>query len=186
MHCLQTTWVCGYILENFEYSIEQAMNYTSNIIINGDLNVDLLRENNKLLEIITVHVRILKFRIITSYQIISPEAKFKSYLGFTQISCDVYTRTPPPKTITRNGALLDPILVSNLDIVIDSEVISVNRDISDHDATLINIQIPCLLKRSYMRKIPSKLVRIKNLATKILNIITCVVRNFFSERNIKP
>jgi hypothetical protein len=27
--------------ENFEYSIEQAMNYTSNIIINGDLNVDL-------------------------------------------------------------------------------------------------------------------------------------------------
>jgi hypothetical protein len=35
--------------------------------------------------------------IITSYQIISPEAKFRSYLGFTQISCDVYTRTPPPK-----------------------------------------------------------------------------------------
>jgi hypothetical protein len=42
-------------------------------------------------------IRILKFGIITSYQIISPEAKFKSYLGFTQISCDVYTRTPPPK-----------------------------------------------------------------------------------------
>jgi hypothetical protein len=41
------------------------------------------------------------------------------------------------KEPTRNGALLDPILVSNLDIVIDSEVISVNRDISDHDATLI-------------------------------------------------
>jgi hypothetical protein len=40
--------------ENFEYSIEQAMNYTSNIIINGDLNVDLLRENNnKLLETIS-------------------------------------------------------------------------------------------------------------------------------------
>jgi hypothetical protein len=40
--------------ENFEYSIEQAMNYTSNIIINGDLDVDLLHENNnKLLEIIS-------------------------------------------------------------------------------------------------------------------------------------
>ena len=35
--------------ENFEYSIEQAMNYTSNISINGDLNVDLLRENNNIL-----------------------------------------------------------------------------------------------------------------------------------------
>ena len=87
--------------ENFEYSIEQAMNYTSNIIINGDLNVDLLRENNnKLLEII-------------------------SEFNLTNVI----------KEPTRNGALLDPILVSNLDIVIDSEVISVNRDISDHDAT---------------------------------------------------
>ena len=105
--------------ENFEYSIEQAMNYTSNIIINGDLNVDLLRENNnKLLEIIS------EFNI-----------------------------TNVIKEPTRNGALLDPIIVSNLDIVIDSEVISVNRDISDHDATLINIKIPCLPKRSYMRKV---------------------------------
>ena len=43
--------------------------------------------------------------------------------------------------------------MSNLDIVTDSEVISVNRDIRDHDATLINIKIPCLLKRSYMRKV---------------------------------
>jgi hypothetical protein len=44
------------------------------------------------------------------------------------------------KEPTRNGALLEPILISNLDIVIDSEVINVNRDISDHDATLINIK----------------------------------------------
>ena len=81
------------------------MNYTSNIIINGDLNVDLLRENNKLLEII-------------------------SEFNLTNVI----------KEPTRNGALLDPILVFNLDIVIDSEVISVNRDISDHDAILINIK----------------------------------------------
>jgi hypothetical protein len=68
--------------ENFEYSIEQAMNYTSNIIINGDLNVDLLRENNnKLLEIISA-----------------------------------FNLTNVIKEPTRNGALLDPFLVSNLDI----------------------------------------------------------------------
>jgi hypothetical protein len=80
--------------ENF--SIEQAMNYTPNIIINGDLNVDLLREsNNKLSEII-------------------------SEFNLTNVI----------KEPTRNGALLDPILVSNLNIVIDSEVISVNRDIT--------------------------------------------------------
>ena len=80
--------------ENFEYSIEQAMNYTSKIIINGDLNVDLLRENNKSLEII-------------------------SEFNLTNVI----------KEPTMNGALLDPILVSNLDIVIDSDVISVNRDV---------------------------------------------------------
>ena len=92
--------------KNFEYSIEQAMNYISNIIINGDLNVDLLREkNNKLLEII-------------------------SEFNLTNVI----------KEPTRNGA---PIIVSNLDIVMDSEVISGNRDISDHDATLINIK--CLV-----------------------------------------
>ena len=92
--------------KNFEYSIEQAMNYISNIIINGDLNVDLLREkNNKLLEII-------------------------SEFNLTNVI----------KEPTRNGA---PIIVSNLDIVMDSEVFSGNRDISDHDATLINIK--CLV-----------------------------------------
>ena len=72
------------------------MNYTPNIIINGDLNVDLLREsNNKLSEII-------------------------SEFNLTNVI----------KEPTRNGALLGPILVSNLNIVIDSEVISVNRDIT--------------------------------------------------------
>ena len=59
------------------------MNYTSNIIINGDLNVDLLRENNnKLLEIISA-----------------------------------FNLTNVIKEPTRNGALLDPFLVSNLDII---------------------------------------------------------------------
>jgi hypothetical protein len=81
------------------------MNYTSNIIINGDLNIDSLREtSSKLSEII-------------------------SEFNLTNVI----------KESTRNGSLLDPILVSNLDIVIDSEVVSVNRDITDRDATLINI-----------------------------------------------
>ena len=51
------------------------------------------------------------------------------------------------------GALLDPILVSNLDIVIDSEVINVDRQISDHDATNIDIKFPFPLKTVYTRKI---------------------------------
>ena len=38
---------------------------------------------------------------------------------------------------TRMCALLDPVIVSNIDIVVDSEVIGVDRSISDHNATMI-------------------------------------------------
>ena len=51
------------------------------------------------------------------------------------------------------GAFLDPILISNTNIHIDSQVIDINRDISDHNATLVNIKIPCFIKKSYMRKV---------------------------------
>ena len=47
---------------------------------------------------------------------------------------------------TRMGALLDPVIVS--DIVVDSEVIGVDRSISDHNATMINIKIPYSIKKN--------------------------------------
>ena len=50
-------------------------------------------------------------------------------------------------------ALLDPVIVANINIVVDSEVIGVDRSISDHNATLINIKIPYSIKRTYMRKV---------------------------------
>ena len=103
----------------FEYSIEQALNYTDNIIINGDLNIDLLKENRgRLNEIISL----FNLRNVI-------------------------------KEPTRFGALLDPILVSNDNICIDSQVIEIDREISDHDATVINIKIPCLIKNSFLKKV---------------------------------
>jgi hypothetical protein len=54
---------------------------------------------------------------------------------------------------TRMGALLDPVIVSNIDIVVDSEVIGVDRSIRDHNATLINIKISYSIKITYMRKV---------------------------------
>ena len=42
------------------------------------------------------------------------------------------------------GALLDPVIVSNIDIVVDSEVIGVDRCISDHNATMINIKMSAI------------------------------------------
>ena len=54
---------------------------------------------------------------------------------------------------TRMDAILDPVIVSNIDIVVDSEVIGVDRSISDHNATLINIKISYSIKITYMRKV---------------------------------
>ena len=51
------------------------------------------------------------------------------------------------------GALLDSVIVSNIDIVVDSEVIGVDRSISDHNATMINIKILYSIKKTYMRKV---------------------------------
>jgi hypothetical protein len=91
--------------DHFDYSLEQALNFTENIIITGDLNVDLLTQtNHRLNEILTLS--------------------------------DLTNVINEP---IRMDALLDPVIVSNIDIVVDSEVIGVDRSISDHNATLINI-----------------------------------------------
>jgi hypothetical protein len=47
-------------------------------------------------------------------------------------------------------ALLDPVIVSNIDIVVDSEIIGVDRSISDHNAILINIKIWFSIKKTYI------------------------------------
>ena len=105
--------------DNFDYSLEQALNFTENIIITGDLNVDLLiQTNHKLNEIMTLY--------------------------------DLSNVINEP---TRMGALLEPVIVSNIDIVVDSEVIGVDRSISDRNATMINIKIPYSIKETYMRKV---------------------------------
>ena len=49
---------------------------------------------------------------------------------------------------TRMGAILDPVIVSNIDIVVDSEVIGVDRSISDHNGTMTNIKIPYSIKKN--------------------------------------
>lgn len=105
--------------DKLEYSIEQARNYTENIIITGDLNVNLLAErNHRLSELIDGN-------------------------GLTNV-----IRDP-----TRMGALLDPVLITNTDIFIDSEVVNVDRDISDHDATLANFKLPYMINKSHTRKV---------------------------------
>ena len=105
--------------EKFEYTVEQALNYTGNIVITGDLNMNLLSNlNNRLKEM-------------------------------TQL----FNLTNIINTPTRMGALLDPVLVSNIDLVVDSEVIDIDRSISDHDATLVHLKAKNVNKSSFVRKV---------------------------------
>ena len=95
---------------HFEYSIEQALNFTGNVVVTGDLNVDLLDENkHRLNEIIRL-----------------------------------YDMSNVIKELTIMAALLYPVLISNNNIFIDAEVIEVVGAVSDHDATLIHLKIPCM------------------------------------------
>jgi hypothetical protein len=56
------------------------------------------------------------------------------------------------KEPTRMGALLYPVLISNNNMFIDAEVIEVVGAVSDHDATLIHLKIPCMNKKKTLQE----------------------------------
>ena len=109
--------------QNFEYSIEEAFNYTTNVIITGDLNIDLLVENNNSLSNI--------IKVFYLQNVIHEPTRINQNTG--------------------NGTLLDPVLISADCNVTFSEVIDVCREKSDHNATKISFQIPNYLQKTYQR-----------------------------------
>ena len=111
--------------QNFEHSIEQAFNYSSYIVITGDLNVDLLVENNHTLnDILTVF-----------------------YLK------NVINEPTRINQITGIHTLLDPVLISGDCNATFSEVIDIRRDISDHNATRVVLEIPHYIQKNYQRTV---------------------------------
>ena len=111
--------------DNLQMSIEEALNITPYVVITGDLNVDLLTENNHRL------IDIIELYNLTN-QVKEP----------TRIDVNTGTAT-----------LLDPILTSQDCTVSFSEVIDVDRTISDHQATKACIKIPHEIKSCYKRTV---------------------------------
>ena len=106
----------------FQYSVEKAITYNPQIVITGDLNVDLLtNKTHKLIDIINT------FQFINCIQV-------------------------PTRHGINRLSLLDPILVRECSIV-ESEVIDIDRSISDHDATCVEIDVKTDFKNSYKRYI---------------------------------
>lgn len=100
--------------QNFKHSIEQAYNYTTKIIITGDLNVDLFTEHN--------HVLNDLMNIFCLQNVVKEATRFDHRSG--------------------RATLLDPILISEDCCATFTEVIDINRQMSDHNATKVYLRIP--------------------------------------------
>ena len=108
---------------SFQNSIDSAFNSCSNIIILGDINVDLLTVINHRLNDI-----MLTFNL---------KNVIREATRITNIS----------------STLLDPILVSDTVNVLESSVISVENQIIDHSATVVVVRAPEKMNKTYKRDV---------------------------------
>ena len=98
--------------DKFQQSVENATNYSSNVVITGDLYVDFLSEqSHKLFDIMRLN-------------------DLKNMI------------TEPTRTFNTRQSFLDPVLVSDNCNVLESYVIQVDRKYSDHEATIVCIKVP--------------------------------------------
>lgn len=107
-----------------EYAIDKANETSNNIIVTGDINVDLLSES----------ARHRVFDIIKKFNLEN-------------------TINEPTRIGQTRSSLLDPIFVSKSLNVSTSSVIDIDRDLSDHNACFCNIEISSPISRSFKREI---------------------------------
>ncbi|PJE78524.1 hypothetical protein CI610_02532 [invertebrate metagenome] len=108
---------------HLRHSIETALEETPNLLITGDLNIDFLKP-----------VRGDLCDILSNYNLTN-------------------VITEPTRQTDTSSILLDPIIVSDTVNVIFSDVIDIERTISDHDAVFAIINIPVKIKHYFKRKV---------------------------------
>lgn len=104
-------------------SIEKAMDYSDNVILVGDFNIDFLNLTNSQLR------------------------DCMSLFNLTNVIKE------PTRTVGTSSTLIDPILVSDACFVHDAGTIPVAHLISDHKATYVSIRTLTNLNNSYYREI---------------------------------
>ncbi|CAC5409259.1 unnamed protein product [Mytilus coruscus] len=93
--------------DKFHESIENALSYSLNVVITGDVNVDFLTDySHKIFDIMRLN-------------------------GLKNVINE------PTRFCATRQSLLDPILVSDSCDVYDSHVIQIDRTYSDHDGTIV-------------------------------------------------
>ncbi|PJE78200.1 hypothetical protein CI610_02867 [invertebrate metagenome] len=110
--------------EHLRASLSTAFDLCSNVIVTGDLNVDLL----------TVQPTHIFCDIINSFSLVN------------------VINEPTRFGQTRN-TLLDPILLSDSLSSSISSTVAIDRNISDHDGCMTSIKVPGIISPSYIRKV---------------------------------
>ena len=144
-HRLETIWVeiklksqiiliCCYYRSDFIVSqstfinelqpfIEQALDYTPNIILLGDINVDFINlSNTQILDCPTL------FNLTNVIQ-------------------------EPTRIFGNSSTLIDPIIVSDACQVLGSGTISVDNSVSDHKATFVSVKTETPFNKPYFREV---------------------------------
>ena len=110
-------------IRELQPSIEQALDYTPNVILLGDINVDFLNLSN--------------------YEILDCLTLFNLSNVINE----------PTRVSGNSSTLIDPILVSDACRVLDAGTISVDNSISDHKATFVSVKTETPLLKSYTREV---------------------------------
>ena len=114
----QTTFI-----RELQPSIEQAIDYTPNVILLGDINVDFLNLSN--------------YEILDCLTLFNLSNVIKE----------------PTRVPGNSSTLIDPILVSDVCRVLDAVTISVDNSISDHKTTFVSVKAETPLLKSYTREV---------------------------------
>lgn len=110
-------------INEIQPSIEQALDYTPNVILLGDLNIDFIN--------------------LTNYEL-------HDCLTIYNLSNII---KEPTRILGNSRTLIDPIIVSDGCQILDSGTIDVDHNISDHKATYVSIKTELSFGRPYYRSI---------------------------------
>ena len=103
--------------------MEQALDYTPNVILLGDINVDFIKLTNK---------------------------RMRDCLAIFNLPNVI---KEPTRISVNSSTLIDPIIVSDACQVCDSGTITLDNSINDHKGTYVSIKTKTSLGESYVREV---------------------------------
>ena len=112
-----------YLYLNYKNSIETALDYTPFVILTGDINIDFIN-----------------FTIL----------QLRDCLSLFNLSNVI---NEPTRVAENSTILIDPVLVSDACILLDSGTLTIDDTISDQKATYASIKIFVNTTRSYYREV---------------------------------